>query len=215
MATDTGPKCKECRSAGMKLFLKGDRCYNDDKCGFKKRSYPPGARGRFSRRERNASEFAIQLKEKQRARWMYGISESQFRKYYEIAAQRQGVTGEILFQLLERRLDNVVFRMGFAASRRGARQLVRHRHITVNGRIIDIPSYLSRTNDLVQVKEQSKTLQAIRESATSAVQRRRVPAWIETNPLELKGTVLELPAGDKMDLSIEIKDHLIVEYYSR
>ena len=213
MARETGPQCKQCRSAGMKLYLKGERCYNDDKCSVKKRSYPPGHLGRFSRRERNASEYAVQLREKQRARRMYGVSEKQFNKYYEQATKKKGITGMILFQLLERRLDNIVYRMGFGSSRRMGRQMVRHRHITVNGRIVDVPSYRVQANDVIEVKEKSKKIAEIRDSANSASVRARIPAWIETNPLELKGTVLEIPEGDKLEIPVE--DHLIVEFYSR
>ncbi len=213
MARDRDAQCKQCRSAGMKLFLKGERCYNDDKCSFKRRSYPPGHLGRFSRRDRNLSEYGIQLKEKQRARRMYGVSESQFEKYYKMAAKKRGITGEILFQTLERRLDNVIYRMGFGSSRRASRQIIRHRHVTVNGKIVDIPSYLLNVNDKIEIKESSKKMPIIRDSADSASRRGRIPAWLETNPIELKGTVLELPAGDKLDIPFE--DHLIVEYYSR
>ena len=213
MSRDSGPQCKECRSSGMKLYLKGDRCYIDDKCSVKRRPYPPGHLGRVSRRDRNASEYSVQLKEKQRARRMYGLSEVQFRRYYESAASKRGITGEILFQTLERRLDNVVYRLGFGASRRNARQLVRHRHIKVNGKIVDIPSYQVSANDLIEVKESSKKLQLVRDAADSGSRRGRIPAWLETNPLELKGTVLELPMGDKLDIPVE--SHLIVEFYSR
>lgn len=213
MARDRDPQCKQCRSAGMKLYLKGERCYNEDKCAYKRRSYPPGHLGRFSRRERNASEYAVQLREKQRARKIYGVSEKQFRRYYVLASGMRGITGEILFQLLERRLDNVVYRMGFGASRRSARQLVRHRHITVNGRIVDVPSYLVRAEDKIEVKESSKKNPEIRNAANNASVRSRIPAWIETNPLELRGTVLELPEGGKLEIPVE--DHLIVEFYSR
>lgn len=213
MSKETGPQCKQCRSAGMKLYLKGDRCYKDDKCAFKRRSYPPGHLGRFSRRDRNASEYSVQLREKQRARRMYGITETQFRRYYQYAARKRGITGEILFQTLERRLDNVVYRLGFAPSRRAARQLVRHRHIKVNGRIVDIPSFLVAENNKIEVKEKSKRIPGIRDAADSATRQKRIPAWLETNPLELKGAVLELPAGDKLQIPVE--DHLIVEFYSR
>jgi len=213
MSRNTEPQCRQCRTVGMKLYLKGDRCYNDDKCALKRRSYPPGQQGRFSRRDRNASEYSVQLREKQRARRMYGLSEAQFRSYYENAAKKRGITGEILFQTLERRLDNVVYRLGFGASRRAARQLVRHRHVKVNGRIVDIPSCLVNANDVVEIKESSKKLPGIRDAAESASRRGRIPAWLETNPLELKGTVLELPAGDKLE--IPVADHLIVEFYSR
>jgi small subunit ribosomal protein S4 len=213
MSKDTGPQCKKCRAAGMKLFLKGDRCYNDDKCAVKRRAYPPGHLGRFSRRDRNASEYSIQLREKQRARRMYGLTEAQFRRYYEDAAKKRGVTGEILFQTLERRLDNVIYRLGFGASRRASRQLVRHRHVKVNGRIVDIPSFLVTVNDKIEIKEQSKKLPGVRDAAESASRRGRIPAWLETNPLELRGAVLELPAGAKLE--IPVQDHLIVEFYSR
>jgi len=197
----------------MKLFLKGERCYIDDKCGLKRRSYPPGHLGRFSRREKSASEYAIQLREKQRARRMYGLSEAQFKLFYERASKKRGVTGEILFELLERRLDNVVYRLGFGASRRAARQLVRHRHVKVNGKLVDIPSFLVGANDVIEIKESSKKIPTIRDSADTAARRGRVPGWLETNPLELKGTVLDLPAADKMDITLE--HHLIVEFYSR
>ncbi|HOC92645.1 MAG TPA: 30S ribosomal protein S4 [bacterium] len=213
MAKDKEAQCKQCRSAGMKLYLKGERCQIEDKCGFKRRSYPPGHLGRFSRRERNMSEYGKQLKEKQRARRMYGVSEVQFRRYFEMAAAQRGITGEALFQALERRLDNVVYRLGFASSRGFARQLVRHRHIKVNGKLVDIPSYLVRANDVVEVKEQSKKIQGIRDSADAAAQRARIPSWLQTSPIELKGTVLELPAGDKLEIPFE--EHLIVEFYSR
>lgn len=213
MARDREAQCKQCRSAGMKLYLKGERCYNDDKCGQKRRSYPPGHLGKFSRRDRNASEYAVQLREKQRARRMYGVSEKQFHKYYELASAKRGITGEILFQLLEIRLDNVIYRLGFGKSRRHARQVVRHRHVLVNGKLVDIPSYLVKANDKIEIKESSKKIPEIREAANSASVRGRIPSWIETNPLELKGTILELPEGDKLEIPVE--DHLIVEFYSR
>jgi len=197
----------------MKLYLKGDRCYIEDKCAIKRRPYPPGHLGRMSRRDRNASEYSIQLKEKQRARRMYGLAEVQFKRYYEYAANKRGITGEILFQTIERRLDNVVYRLGFGASRRTARQLVRHRHITVNGNIVDIPSFQVSPNDKIAVKESSKKNVLVRDAADAASRRGRIPAWLETNPLELKGSVLELPIGDKLDIPFE--SHLIVEFYSR
>ena len=198
---------------GQKLYLKGERCYDDNKCSFKRRSYPPGHLGRFSRRERGATEYAKQLKEKQKARKMYGVNEQQFRRYYQIASSKHGLTGEILFQTLERRLDNVVFRMGFGSSRRDSRQIVRHRHVTVNGHIVDIPSYLVKANDLIEIKQESKKMQRVRDAANRNAQGGRIPAWLEANPLELKGTVLELPTRDKMEIPVE--DHLIVEFYSR
>ena len=213
MSRDRGPQCKQCRSVGQKLYLKGERCYDDNKCAFKRRSYPPGHLGRFSRRERSATEYATQLKEKQKARKMYGLNERQFRNYFRKAEKKTGITSEMLFQSLERRLDNVMYRMGFGASRRDARQIVRHRHVTVNGHIVDIPSYLVKTNDIIEIKPSSKKLQRIRDAANTASSGGRIPAWLEANPLELKGTVLELPTVEKMEIPVE--DHLIVEYYSR
>lgn len=199
----------------MKLFLKGERCYNDEKCGVKRRPFPPGQHGgqRGGRRRKNVTEYAIQLREKQRARRMFGVTESQFSGYNAAAVQQKGVTGELMFQMLERRLDNVVYRLGLASSRKQARQLIRHRHILVNKKLVDIPSYLVKTDELIEVKERSKKVQAIRDSANSASQRLRVPGWLESNPLELRGTVLEMPVKEKMGL--EFEDHLIVEYYSR
>ncbi len=197
----------------MKLFLKGEKCYNDDKCGVKKRPYPPGPNGKFSRRERNMSEYGLQLREKQRARKAFGVGERQFRKYFEEVSKKEGVTGEMFFSLLERRLDNVVYRMGFGSSRAFARQIVRHRHITVNGRIVDIPSYIVSVNDVIEVKQKSKENKPMREAANNASASKRIPAWIEVNPIELKGTVLDLPTGEK--LTIPVQDHLIVEFYSR
>jgi small subunit ribosomal protein S4 len=144
---------------------------------------------------------------------MYSVPERQFRQYYLKAIRKKGITGEILFQLLERRLDNVVYRLGFAFSRAHARQLVRHRHILANKRIVDIPSYSVKLNDVIEVRESSKKLQEIRDAANIASQRLRVPAWLESNPLELKGSVLELPSWEKMGLDFE--PHLLVEYYSR
>lgn len=213
MSRETGPSCKQCRALGKKLYLKGERCYNDEKCGVKRRAFPPGQQGQHRRRRRNVTEFAIQLREKQRARRTYGVSERQFRGYNETAAKRKGITGELIFQSLERRLDNVVYRLGFASSRKQGRQLIRHRHILVNKRIVDIPSYLVRTDEVIEVKEKSKKVQTIRDAANSASQRLRVPGWLESNPLELRGTVLEMPDREKMDLDFE--EHLIVEYYSR
>jgi small subunit ribosomal protein S4 len=198
---------------GQKLYLKGERCYDDNKCAVKRRPYPPGHLGRFSRRDRRATEYAKQLKEKQKARFMYGVSERQFRNYYELASSRPGITGEILFQTLERRLDNVVYRLGFGGSRREARQIVRHRHVTVNGRIVDIPSFLVKPNDVIEIKDKSKKMQRVRDAANANAQGGRIPAWLESNVLEFKGTVLELPTREKMEIPVE--DHLIVEFYSR
>ena len=214
MSRETGPACKKCRSLGRKLYLKGERCYSEEKCAFRRRPYAPGQQGQFSRRGgRGATEFAVQLREKQRVRKIYNVPERQFRQYYLKAIRKKGITGETLFQFLERRLDNVVYRLGFAFSRAHARQLVRHRHIRANKKIVDIPSYSVKLNDVIEVKESSKKLQDIRDAANISSQRLRVPAWLESNPLELRGTVLELPSWEKMGLDFE--SHLLVEYYSR
>ncbi|MEW6203046.1 MAG: 30S ribosomal protein S4 [bacterium] len=214
MSRETGSACKKCRSLGRKLYLKGERCYNDEKCAYRRRSYAPGQQGQFSRKGgRGLTEFAVQLREKQRVRKMYSVSERQFRQYYLKAIQRKGITSDTILQMLERRLDNVVYRLGFAFSRAHARQLVRHRHIMINHRIVDIPSCLVDVDDVIEVKEASKKNQGIRDAANIASQRLRVPAWLESNPLELKGTVLELPDREKMGLDFEA--HLLVEYYSR
>lgn len=213
MSRDTESACKHCRALNEKLFLKGERCYNDDKCAFKRRSYAPGQRGRLSKRGRAATEYATQLREKQKARIIYGVNERQFSNYYQKAARKRGVTGEILFQLLERRLDNTVYRLGFGSSRDEARMLVTQRHILVNGKLVDIPSYSVKAGDMIAVKEKSKKLQRVRDAANNAASRGRIPGWLETNPLELRGTVLEIPSGEK--LNIPVQEHLIVEFYSR
>ncbi|MEW5947330.1 MAG: 30S ribosomal protein S4 [bacterium] len=213
MARDTRALCKQCRALGKKLFLKGERCYSDEKCAVKRRPTQPGQHGQMRRRGRGVSEFAVQLREKQRARKTYGVSERQFARCYLKAVRRKGVTGEMLFQTLERRLDNVVYRLGFAFSRNHARQLVSHGHILVNKKTVDVPSFLVKVNDVIEVKSKSKKIQNVRDAANLASQRLRVPAWLESNPLELRGSVLELPDWAKMGLDFE--DHLIVEYYSR
>src|SRR5215212_10211713 len=175
MARYTGAVCRLCRREDMKLFLKGERCYTD-KCGYERRSYPPGQHGQARRRKR--SDYGEQLREKQKVKRIYGIAERQFRGYFFQAIRGKGVSGENLIQLLERRLDNVVYRMGFASDHAEARQLVRHGHFTVNGKKVNIPSYLVKTKDLVAVRESSKTIARISE-ALAAVDRRGVPRWIE------------------------------------
>jgi small subunit ribosomal protein S4 len=192
----------------MKLYLKGDKCYSN-KCPMEKRAFAPGQHGQ---RRTKLSEYGIQLREKQKAKRIYGIMEKQFRNYFEIAAKKQGITGENLLQLLELRLDNVVYRLGLAASRKEARQLVLHGHYLVNGKKVNIPSYQMSEGDMIQVVEKSRKsdkFKAIVESTSSKV----TPKWLEVDFEKLEGKVVALPARDDIDLNIE--DHLIVELYSR
>jgi small subunit ribosomal protein S4 len=193
----------------MKLFLKGERCYTD-KCGYERRSYPPGQHGQSRRKKR--SDYGEQLREKQKVKRIYGIAERQFRGYYHKAVQGKGVSGHTLIQLLERRLDNVVYRMGFASDHAEARQLVRHGHFQVNGQKVNVPSFLCRANDLVEVKEKSRKVTRILESL-GAVDRRGVPKWLELEKDNFKGKLTSLPARE--DLTLPIREQLIVELYSR
>jgi small subunit ribosomal protein S4 len=209
MARYIGPVCRLCRREDMKLFLKGERCYTD-KCGYERRSYPPGQHGQARRRKR--SDYGEQLREKQKVKRIYGIAERQFRGYYYKASRMKGVTGDNLIQLLERRLDNVIYRMGFACDHAEARQLVRHGHFKVNGRRVNIPSYLVRTNDAVEVVDRSRTVNRIVE-ALGAVERRGVPRWIELDKDAFKGVVKTMPARD--DVTLPIREQLIVELYSK
>jgi small subunit ribosomal protein S4 len=209
MARYIGPVCRLCRREDMKLFLKGERCYTD-KCGYERRSYPPGQHGQARRRKR--SDYGEQLREKQKVKRIYGIAERQFRGYYYKASRMKGVTGDNLIQLLERRLDNVVYRMGFASDHAEARQLVRHGHFKINGRRVNIPSYLVRSNDADEVGEKSRTVGRIVE-ALGAVERRGVPRWIELDKDAFKGVVKTMPARD--DVTLPIREQLIVELYSK
>src|SRR5689334_13146294 len=209
MARYTGAVCRLCRREDMKLFLKGERCYTD-KCGYERRSYPPGQHGQNRRRKR--SDYGEQLREKQKVKRLYGIAERQFRGYYHRAVRTKGKSGDVLVQLLERRLDNVVYRMGFASDHAEGRQLVRHGHFTVNGKRVNIPSYLVRPNDVVQVRESSKTIARINE-ALAAVDRRGVPQWIALDKDAFKGTVTQLPARE--DVTLPIREQLIIELYSK
>jgi small subunit ribosomal protein S4 len=206
MARDTAPQCKQCRREGMKLFLKGERCLTD-KCGVERRSYPPGEHGRIRMKQ---SEYRTQLREKQKARRYYGVLEKQFRFYYVRASRQQGVTGENLLRLLESRLDNVLVRLGFAASRRQARQLILHGHWTVNGRRVNIPSYQVRPNDVIAVKAGTGASQVIKDATglTSVV-----PAWLQADYDGLTAKVLRLPERDEIDTPIQ--EQLIVELYSK
>ncbi len=193
----------------MKLFLKGDRCYTD-KCGYERRAYPPGQHGQARRRK--PSDYREQLREKQKVKRIYGIAERQFRGYYYKATRMKGVTGENLIQLLERRLDNVIYRLGFASDHAEARQLVRHGHFKINGKRVNIPSYLVRANDRIEVKEASKKVARIVDSL-GAVERRGVPDWLSVDKDAFVGTVKSLPAREAVTLPI--REQLIVELYSK
>lgn len=208
MARYTESKCRICRREGTKVFLKGDRCYTD-KCAYERRAYPPGEHGRARKK---SSDYAVQLREKQKVRRMYGLLEGQFRKYFEIADSRKGATGENLLELLERRLDNVVYRMGFSNSRAQARQLVRHGHITVNGRRVNIPSFTVRVGDVLAVAEKSKKIILFQE-AQEVLARRGAPGWVEVEGTEFKGAIKALPVRD--DITFPINEQLIVELYSK
>jgi small subunit ribosomal protein S4 len=206
LARYTGPVCKQCRREKQKLFLKGQRCYTA-KCGVEKKPYPPGLHGRARIRE---SEYLIQLREKQKARRFYGVLEKQFRHYYEEASRSKGVTGEELLSLLERRLDNVVYRAGFAASRRQARQLVNHGHFRVNGKKATIPSYRVRVGDVITTREKSNDLIAIRHALDTSPP---PPEWIRVDASTVKAEVAALPRRDQVD--IPVQESLIVELYSK
>jgi small subunit ribosomal protein S4 len=206
MARDTSPQCKQCRREGQKLFLKGARCMTE-KCGVERRSYPPGEHGRGRVR---ASEYRQQLREKQKARRYYQILEKQFRNYYAKAARQPGVTGDNLLRLLEQRLDNVLVRLGFAASRRQARQLIGHGHWMVNGRRVDIPSYQVRPDDVITIRADSKAADVVR-SATELTA--AVPPWLQADHDALTAKVLRLPERD--EISAPVQEQLIVELYSK
>ncbi len=208
MARYTDSVCRLCRREGVKLYLKGERCYSE-KCAVDKRPFPPGQHGQGRRRN---SEYGTQLREKQKARRFYGVLEKQFEAYYDEAARRQGVTGENLLQLLESRLDNVVYRLGFAASRPEARQLVRHGHFLVNGRRVDIPSYMTKPGDVISVREKSQGLERIKTLLESA-ESRTVGAWLELDLGSKSGKIVRLPARDEIDTPVA--EQMIVEHYSR
>jgi small subunit ribosomal protein S4 len=208
MARYTGADCRLCRREGIKLFLKGDRCYSE-KCAVEKRPYPPGMAGKKRPRD---SEYRVQLREKQRCKRMYGLLEKQFRGYYTIASAQKGITGENLLRLLESRLDNVVYRLGFAKSRDEARQVVRHGHIVVNGRRVDIPSYRVRPSEVVAVRDKSKELLVIK-TALIASEKIEVPGWLEVDIEKLQGKVLSLPSREQIDAPV--REQLIVELYSK
>jgi len=211
MARYTEAVCKLCRREGMKLFLKGDRCFT--KCPLESKSYPPGQHGPIRRSRRKVSDFGRQLREKQKVRRIYGVYERQFRGYFRKAVKAKGMTGAALLQLLERRLDNVVYRMGLASSRAQARQLVTHGHITVNGQKVDIASYIVRPGDNIQVKENSRKNSYFKDLAEAFGKKQTPPKWLSVDPASLAATMVALP--EREDIDITINEQLVVEYYSR
>jgi small subunit ribosomal protein S4 len=206
MARDTGPQCKLCRREGQKLFLKGERCLTD-KCGVERRSYPPGDHGRGRQKQ---SEYRVQLREKQKARRYYGVLEKQFANYYEKASSQAGVTGENLLRMLECRFDNVLVRLGFAASRRQARQLISHGHWTINGRRVNIASYQVREGDVIAIKANSTARQAVADATELTGQ---VPAWLQADHDGLTAKVLRKP--ERREIAAPVQEQLIVELYSK
>lgn len=200
--------CKFCRRENMKLFLKGDRCFTD-KCSFDRRPYPPGQHGQ---QRLKFSEFALQLREKQKTKRYYGVYEKQFQKYFHEADRLRGVTGTELLRLLETRLDNVVYSLGYASSRREARHLVKHNHFTVNGKKVNIPSYNVQKGDVVEVREPSRQMTKIMASIES-VKKREIPAWLEADHGAYKGMIKDMPSRENVTLPVE--ENMIVEYYSR
>lgn len=209
MARYIGSVCRLCRRENLKMFLKGDRCYSD-KCAFDRRGYAPGQHGQ--RRMRKVSDYGIQLREKQKVKRMYGLLESQFRGLFKKAEQKKGVTGTNLLVFLERRLDNVAYRLGFAGSRTQARQLVRHNHFTVNGKKMNIPSYLVKVGDVIEVREKSREVAVISEAMETVV-RRGMATWLELDKAGFKGTVKAYPTRE--ELTMPIQEQLIVELYSK
>lgn len=209
MARDTGSSCRLCRRENLKLFLKGDRCYGD-KCAFERRPYPPGQHGQ--RRGGKLSDYKMQLREKQKVKRIYGVLEKQFRRYYYRAEKQKGITGTNLLVLLECRLDNVVYRMGFASSRKQARQLIRHNHFSVVDKKVNIPSYQVKVGDVIQVREGSQKVPAFSEALETVV-RRGIPEWMEVDKEKFRGTLKALP--NREELTMPIQEQLIVELYSK
>jgi small subunit ribosomal protein S4 len=210
MARYRESNCKLCRRENEKLFLKGTRCYSD-KCSVERRPQIPGQHG-VGRMRRKVSPYGLQLREKQKVRRIYGILENQFRNYFKKADRKQGVTGEILLQMLEARLDNLVYRLGFAASRKAARQLVRHRHVLVGGRIVDIPSYNVRPGEIIRIKDKSKNLDAVHAALKEVGRGDEIP-WLRLNKAGLEGELLEVPK--RADIPLTVNEQLIVELYSK
>lgn len=200
--------CRLCRREGLKLFLKGDRCYTD-KCSYDRRNYPPGHHGQGRKK---FTEYGVQLREKQKVKRLYGLDESQFRNTFSRAARTKGKTGDILLSILERRLDNVVYRLGFCGSRREARHFVRHGHFMVNDKPVNVPSFITKASDTISVREKSRKVERITDSMAS-VDRRGVPAWLELEAKSMSGMVKQLPTRE--DVSSQIQEQLIVELYSK
>jgi len=209
LARYTGSTCRLCRRENLKLFLKGDRCYSD-KCAFDRRTYVPGEHGQ--RRGRKVSDYGIQLREKQKVKRMYGLTEKQFHLFFQRADQQKGITGTNLLVSLERRFDNIVYRLGFVNSRNQGRHFVRHNHFLVNGKKVNIPSYLVKVGDVIEVREGSRTIQSIADSL-DAVVRRGVPQWLELEKDAFKGAIKGYPMRE--DLTMPIQEQLIVELYSK
>jgi small subunit ribosomal protein S4 len=211
MARYIGPVCKLCRREGEKLYLKGERCFTP-KCAIEKRNQPPGQHGASRTFRKKASDYSMQLREKQKARRIYGVLERQFRRYYANATSRSGVTGAVLLQYLESRLDNVVYRLGFAASRKQARQLIDHGHFTVNDKRVNIPSYLVKAGDKVAVLESSRKTLYFAE-LEKGLKSARTPGWLTVDARALSGNVMSLPTREQIDTAV--KEQLIIEFYSR
>ena len=211
MARYTDAVCRLCRREGQKLFLKGDRCLSP-KCAFERRGYPPGMHARKSQFRRNQSDYSLQLREKQKVKRIYGVMERQFRRYFRYALRTKGLTGATLLSVLESRLDNVVYRLGFASSRAQARQLVRHGHITVNGRKTNVPSYLVKPNDVIAVREESRGRQYFR-MLSEYLGERSAPQWLSLDVASMSGRVVAKPSRE--DIDITINEQLVVEFYSR
>ncbi len=208
MARYIGSLCRICRREGDKLFLKGDRCYTE-KCAIERRRYPPGQHGQGYRK---LSDYGLQLREKQKVRKMYGILERQFRRYFAEAERKKGITGDILLQIIESRLDSIVYRMGFALNRRKARQLIGHGHILVNGKKVNLPSYTVKGGDIIEVKESSKNISEIVDSISKS-EHRGIPNWVEVDIANLRGKVLQIPSRE--DIQLPVQEQLIVELYSK
>jgi len=208
LARYSGAQCRICRRESEKLFLKGDRCFTE-KCSIERRQYPPGQHGQ---RRSKISDYGTQLREKQKVRKIYGVLEKQFRRYFHNVERKKGVTGEVLLQLLERRLDNMVYRMGFAPSRTSARQFVTHGHFLVNGKKVNIPSYMLQVGDIIEVKESIRDTELVKDSL-SKIEQRGIPSWVEIDFQNFKGKLLQIPARE--DIQLPAQEQLIVELYSK
>ncbi|MEJ5283814.1 MAG: 30S ribosomal protein S4 [Brevinematia bacterium] len=210
MGRYTGPLCKLCRREGMRLFLKGDKCVSQA-CTLNKKSYPPGKVSKFAKKP---TEYALQLREKQKVKRYYGVYERQFRKFFAMASKHKGVTGEMLLQYLERRLDNIVYRAGFVSSRRAARQLVSHGNVYVNGKRVTIPSFIVKAGDEIELAPKAKTFDFVVKSLEASVNR-VIPGWLEVDSSNVKVKITSIPTRAEMNLDIEVNEQLIVELYSK